>query len=62
MKGYRKIHDGSITVNILDTIHDDNYTMDEDIRSQVHSPILGHVEKTKGRSNEFVVVIYAKKV
>jgi hypothetical protein len=58
MKGYRKISMGIIHCSTMYAEEEDNYALDEYIRSGVHSPILE--ENTKSGCEEFCVVVYKK--
>ena len=58
MKGYKKISEESVEVNRALMELDDNYDLDEQIRSAVHSPILGECKRTNIR--DYKIVIYKK--
>ena len=56
MKGYRKIGSGIIHCDKKCVAGDDNYEMDGEIRTVVHSAIIG--ETKNSGCEEFKVVIY----
>jgi hypothetical protein len=58
MKGYKKIASGSLTSSRLGVKCNDNYDLDDQIRSVVHSAIIGNTEKTGNQ--EYFVVVYKK--
>jgi hypothetical protein len=60
MKGYRKISEGSIHCSTEWAKCESNYALDDEIRTNVHSPILG--ENEKSGCEEYYVVIYKKQV
>lgn len=58
MKGYRKITSGCITSSRRDVANNDNYDLGDQIRSVVHSAIIGETEKSG--CCEYYVVVYKK--
>ena len=58
MKGYRKIGSGALHCSSMYREMEDNYNLDEDVRSVVHSPIIG--ENEKSGCKEYYVVVYKK--
>lgn len=58
MKGYRKISDGSLYCSSAYRKIEDNYALDEDVRSVIHSSIIG--ENEKSGCEEYYVVVYKK--
>jgi len=58
MRGYRKIGSGPVTSSLGGISANDNYELDEQIRTVVHSPII---EKTRETGEEeYYVVVYRK--
>jgi len=60
MKGYRKIAQGSLTSSKRDVKEQDNYDLDDQIRSIVHSAIIGETEKSG--CEDYVVVVYKRRI
>ena len=58
MKGLRKISQGEIHCSTALAKAESNYALDDDIRSVVHSSILGENEKSGCES--FFVIVYKK--
>jgi hypothetical protein len=60
MKGYYKIGSGMIHCDKKCVADNDNYQMDSEIRTVVHSVIIGETERSG--CEEFYVVVYKQKL
>lgn len=58
MRGYRKIGDGLLCSSALSCAQNDNYELDENIRSVVHSLIIRETQKSG--CEEYYVIVYRK--